>query len=116
MKTLAPPTMKKTVGYLQVIQTPVHKLYALNTAVRRVFHVVQTLESKHIVLTGDEALYPKLMEIKWSVSEYKNLLIPCLGGLHAAMNFHGVLEWHMQDYNLCESWVECDILGVNAVQ
>ena len=43
----------------------------------------------------DEAFYPKLMELKGSVPEYKNLLIACLGGLHTAFNFHRVLGWYM---------------------
>ena len=42
----------------------------------------------------DEVLFPKLMELKWSVAEYKDVLIPCLGGLHIAMNFLGVIGRH----------------------
>jgi hypothetical protein len=30
----------------------------------------------------DESLHPKLLELKWSVDQYKDILIPCLGGLH----------------------------------
>ena len=57
-------------AYLPIIQAPAHQLgMQLNTAVQWVSHVVQTLEQKHIVLTVDEALYPKLMEFKGSVSE-----------------------------------------------
>ena len=77
----------------------------LNTLVKRVLHVAQSMEQEHVVLTVGEDLYPKLMELKWSVN--KDILIPCLGGLHIAMNFLGVL-------GLCELWVECDVLGANA--
>ena len=64
----------------------------------------------------DEALYPKLLELKWSVEENKDVLIPCLGGLHLAMNFLGVIGQHMVDSGLSELWVKCDILGANSAQ
>ena len=69
------------------------------------------MRQQHVVLTVDEALFPKLMELKWSVAEYKDVLIPCLGGLHIAMNFLGVIGRHMNQSGLCELWVECDLLG-----
>ena len=72
------------------------------------------MEQEHVVLTEDEDLYPKLMELKWSVDQYKDILIPCLGGLHIAKNFLGVLGRHMVESDLCELWVECDALGANA--
>ena len=52
---------------------------------------------------------PKLMEQKWYVDQYKDTLIPFLGGLHIALNFVGVL-------GMCVLWVECDVLGANASQ
>ena len=64
----------------------------------------------------DKALFPKLMELKWSVAEYKDVLIPCLGVLHIAMNLLGVIGRHMNKSGLCDLWVECDLLGANAAQ
>ncbi len=74
------------------------------------------MEQQHVVLTLDEALYPKLLELKWSVEEYKDMIIPCLGGLHIAMNFLGVIGRHMSESGLSELWVGCDLLGNNAAQ
>ena len=85
-------------GYLSIIQNPVHHIDTLNTVVKRVLHVAQSMEQEHVVLTVDEDLYPKLMELKWSVDQYKDILIPCLGGLHIAMNFLGVLGRHMVEH------------------
>ena len=62
------------------------------------------------------ALYPKLLELKWSVEEYKDVLIPCLRGLHISMNFLGVIGKHMVDSGLSKLWVKCDLLGANAAQ
>ena len=59
----------------------------------------------------DEALFPKLMELKWSVAEYKDVHLLCLGGLHIAMNFLGVIGRHINQSGLCSLWVECDLLG-----
>ena len=66
-----------------------------------------------MVLTVDEALYCKLMELKWSIPEYKELLIPHLGGLHTAMNFLKAIGKHVQSSGLSEAWVESKILGPN---
>ncbi|KAF3851701.1 hypothetical protein F7725_013473 [Dissostichus mawsoni] len=44
------------------------------------------------------------------------MLIPCLGGLHIAMNFLGVIGQHMVDSGLRELWVKRDLLGANAAQ
>ena len=107
---------KTTVGYLPIIQAPASELDTLNTVVKRVLHVAKSIKQQHIVLTVDEALYPKLLELKWSVEEYKDVLIPCLGGLHIAISFLGVIGRHMSESGLSELWVGCDLLGANAAQ
>ena len=43
--------------------------------------------------------FPKLMELKWSVAEYKDVHLLCLGGLHIAMNFLGVIGRHNKIMN-----------------
>ncbi|KAJ8893112.1 hypothetical protein PR048_005695 [Dryococelus australis] len=50
---------------------------------------------EHAVISVDEALYSRLMEIKWSVPEYLEKLIPCLRGLHISMNFIKAIGQHM---------------------
>ena len=82
---------KTTVGYLPIIQSPAYELDTMNTIIKRVLHVAKSMEQQHVVLMVDEALYPKLLELKWSVEEYKDMLIPCMGGLHIAMNCMGVI-------------------------
>ena len=59
----------------------------------------------------DEVLYPNMMELKWSVEEYKDMLIHCLGGLHIAMHFLGVIGRHMSESGLIDPWIGCDLLG-----
>ena len=74
------------------------------------------MEQQHVVLTVDETLYQKLLELKWSIEEYNDMLIPCLGGLHIAMNMLGVMGRHMNESGLSELWIGCDLLGGNAAQ
>ena len=111
-----PHRTKTSVGYLPIIQAPAHDIDTLNTAIIRFHHVTKSLNQKHIVITVDEALFPKLMELKWNVPEYKEILIPCLGGLHTAMNFHRILGQHMQDCGLMDMWVNSGIIGPNAAE
>ena len=96
---------KTTVGYLPIIQSPASEFDTLNTVIKRVLHVAKSMEQQHVVLTVDEAFYPKLLELKWSVEEYKDMLIPCLGGLHIAMHFLGVIGRHMSESGLSELWI-----------
>ena len=95
-----------TIGYLPIIQAPAHDIDTLNTIVQRALHILQALNQNYLVLTVDEALFPKLMELKWSVPEYANILIPRLGGLHISMNFLRVIGQHMQDSGLIDVWIE----------
>ncbi len=96
---------KTTVGYLPIIQSLASELDTLNTIIKRVLRVAKSMEQQHVVLTVDEALYPKLLDLKWSVEEYKDMLIPCLGGLHIAMNFLDVIGRHMSESGLSELWI-----------
>ena len=102
---------KTTVGYLPIIQAPASDLDTLNTVVKRVLHISKSMNQQHVILTVDEALYPKLLELKWSVDEYKDILIPCLGGLYIVMNFLRVIGQHMADSGLSDLWIECGVLG-----
>ena len=60
-----------SVGYLPIIQAPAHEIDTLNTVVMRVWHVAQSMGQEHVVLTVDEGLYPKLMELNGQMSNIK---------------------------------------------
>lgn len=65
--TKSPP--KTTVGYMPIIQAPAHDVATLNTVVQRILRIAASTEQQHGVLTVDEALFPKLMELKWTIPE-----------------------------------------------
>lgn len=101
-------------GYMPIIQAPAHELSTMNTAVVRAVHLAKALGKKYVVMTVDQALYPLLMELKWSNPEYSEMLIPRLGGLHIGMNFLKVLGQHMSDSGLQQIWEESGLLGSNS--
>ena len=100
-----------TVGYLPLILAPAHELDTLNTVIQRCKFVAESLGQKYVVLTVDEALYCKLMELKWAKPEYQEFLIVRLGGLHTAMNFMKAIGKQMQSTGLLEVWTESDLQG-----
>ena len=61
------------------------------------------------MITADEALFSRLMELKWS-QDYA-FLIPRLGSLHTAMNFLKVIDQHFEASGLLELWIDSDLLG-----
>ena len=63
------------------------------------------------MLTVDQALFPLLMELKWVIPEYKDTLIPRLGGLHTSMNFLKAIGQHIQGSGISTVWVESGIVG-----
>ena len=77
-------------------------------------HVADAFNQLHVVLTVDQALFPQLMKLKWSVPAYKDRLIPRLGGLHTLLNFLKVIGQHMQDSGLADVWIESGLMGPNA--
>ncbi len=84
----------------------------LNSVVQRALYVAESLQQTYAVITVDQALFPLLMELKWNVPQYKDVLIPRLGGgLHISMNFLKILGQHTQDSGLADAWVESGILG-----
>ena len=105
-----------TIGYMPIIQAPAHDMDTLNTVVRRCMYVTSKLGQQYTVLTVDQALYYKLMDLKWSIPEYRDKLIPRLGGLHISMNFLKVIGQHMKDSGLCEAWVDATVLGSGTVE
>jgi len=105
-----------SVGYMPIIQAPAHEFDTLNTVVRRCKHVASALGQQHVVLTVDEALFGKLMELKWAKPEYEEWLFVRLGGLHTALNFLKAIGQHMQSSGLLDVWTESHTLGPRAAE
>lgn len=105
-----------TIGYMPIIQSPAHELDSLKTVVLRCKHVVNALGQQQVVLTVDEALYYKLMELKWATKDYQNFLIVRLGGLHTILAFLNVIGKHINCSGLLQAWLESNVLGPRAAE
>jgi hypothetical protein len=57
---------------LLIILAPAHEMDTLNTVVKKCIAISSHFGQEHTVLTVDQALYCKLMELKWSVEEYRD--------------------------------------------
>jgi hypothetical protein len=99
------------VYYLPIILAAAHKYNTLNTVIRRCLAISANHKQEYTVIAVDQALYCKLMELKWAIPEYKNKVTPRLGGLHISMNFLKVIGDHMDCSGLAEVWVESELLS-----
>ena len=104
------------IGHMPIVLAPAHDVDTLNTVLQRIKEVAESFNQKHVVLTVDQALFPILMELKWVIPEYNQVLIPRLGGLYISMNFLKVLGQHVQDSGLPTIWIESGILGPRTVE
>lgn len=96
---------------MPIVQAPAHEMDTDNTVVQKCMYISNRLEQRHTVITVDQALYFKLMDLKWSVPEYRDILVPRMGGLHIAMNFMKCIGDHMSGSGLYELWMVCELLG-----
>ena len=104
------------VGYLPIILAPAHEFDTLNTVVKRCMAISSRFGQEHTVITVDQALYYRLMELKWSLPQYQDKLIPRLGGLHVSMNFLKAIGDHVNGSGLADVWGEMGLLGPGAVE
>ena len=103
-------------GYFPIIQAPAHEFDTLNTVVKKCMYISAALGQQHTVLTVDQALYCKLVELKWGIPEYQKKLVVQLGGLHISMCFQKAIGNHMKGSGLVEAWVESGVLGPNVTE
>ena len=84
----------------------------LNTIVKRCMAISSRFGQEHTVITVDQALYYRLMELKWSLPQYQDRLIP---GLHVSMTFLKAIGDHMNGSGPADVWGEMGLLGPGAV-
>lgn len=87
----------------------------LNTVIKRGISLADKLNFEYIVFTVDQALYCKMLELRWSSEVYQKRIILRMGGLHIAMNYMRAIGQHMKDSGLAEIWIESGVLGASSV-
>ena len=91
------------VEYLPIIQAPAHEMDTLKTVVKKCMHVATVLGQQYTIITVDQALYCKLVELKWATPECREKLIVQLGGLHICICFLKTIGDHMKESGLVDS-------------
>lgn len=105
-----------SIGYMPIVQAAAHEIDTLNTVIQRCRHIAIALGQQYVVLTVDEALYRKLMELKWAKDEYQDFLIIRMGGLHTSLTFLKVIGKHMQSSGLMQAWIESGLFGPDTAE
>ena len=105
-----------SIGHMPITLAPAHEFDALNTVIRRCMFVAERFGQAYTIITVDQALYCKLMKMKWRFPEFNEKLIVRLGGLHISMSFLKVIGKHMSGSGLYETWIESGLLGEGAAE
>lgn len=103
-------------AFMPLILNPAHEYGTLNTVLIRGITLADRLNYEYIVVTVDQALYCKLLELRWSSEIYQKRVILRMGGLHIAMNYLRAIGQHMRDSGLSEIWIESGVLGAGSVE
>lgn len=102
-------------GFMPLILNPAHECNTLITVLNRCIALGDKLNYKYIVLTVDQALHCKLLDIKWSSPIFQERIILKMGGLHIALNYMKAIGQHMRNTGLAEIWIESGVLSEGSV-
>lgn len=102
-------------GLMPLILNPAHEYNTLTLVLNRCISVADNLNYKYIVLTVDQALYCRLINLIWNSSVFRERIILKMGGLHLANNYIGAIGQHMTNTGLAEIWLESGLLGEGAI-
>lgn len=105
-----------SIGYLPMILEPAHEFSTLNTVLQRSLYIANKTGRKYTVITVDQQLYCRLLELKWSSDDYQKRIILRMGGLHLALKFLTIIGKHMSGSGLVELWVESGIVSESSAE
>ncbi|WAR24223.1 P52K-like protein [Mya arenaria] len=102
-----------TIGMLPILQAPADDFDTLTTVIDRFIAISNHVGQTHTVITGDQPLYAKGIELTWANQEkYKNVIFR-LGGLHVCFNFLKAIGQHMESAGLDDVWVDAGVYPPN---
>ena len=79
-------------------------------------HISAALGQQYTVLTVDQVLYCKLVELKWATPEYQKKLVIQLEGLHISMCSQKTIGNRMKGSGLVEARVESGLVKPNVTK
>lgn len=103
-----------TVGYLPLIPEPPSNPSAVQEVIARCINISRSLGQQHCILTANQAVYAKAVEIMWHKrAKYPELVIR-MGAFHTVCTFLAVIGKRFGYAGLSDLLVESGILGQNS--
>ena len=103
-----------TVGFMPILNAPITAYDTIHSVMKLCQAMMEAMARKYTVITFDEAVFFKAMELIWSnPNEYKNIIVR-LGGFHIILTFLKVIGKRFESSGIVELWSECDVFGPSA--
>ena len=67
-------------------------------------HAANQLDINYTIIVVDQALFSKAIELKWSVPDYKRVILR-LGELHTSMCFQSTIGDYVAENGVRDTWV-----------
>ena len=88
------------VGYLPVIDASPTEYATINAILDRSKEIADKLELRYAVLNFDEAVYPKVQQVRWKEEIFRNRFIVHLGEFHTIMTYLSAMSKIFEDGGL----------------
>ncbi|MES9884489.1 MAG: hypothetical protein ABW185_26895, partial [Sedimenticola sp.] len=98
-----------TTGYMPLINAPAHEFDTLWEVIRRCKQVSKVLDQQFTVITFDEALYCKAMQLLWLKHEETKDVVLRLGSFHLVLNYMRAIGQYLEASGIKEIWEESGV-------
>ncbi|XP_065182225.1 uncharacterized protein LOC135812936 [Sycon ciliatum] len=107
------PGTPTTVGYLPIIPASPTAMSTVYELVVRSLRTSKKLNQPHCIITADQAVYAKAVEVCWKNAELKDVVLR-MGAFHTSCAFLAVLGKRFGSAGLEDLLVESGVVGSNA--
>ncbi len=104
-----------TISYLPAINAPATEMATAAEMLKRSHEIMEALETDHIVLVFDQALFAKVSEVFWKHKGIYSGIVLRMGTFHTICNFLGILGKRFQDAGLRDLCIESGIIAEGSV-
>ena len=104
------------IGMLPILQAPADEYDTITTIINRFVSISYHIGQTHTVITADQPLYAKGMELVWANNEKYGNVIFRLGGLHVCFNFLKAIGQHTESAGLEDLWIESGLFPANVTE
>ena len=104
------------IGILPILQAPADEYDTITTVINRFVSISNHIGQTHTVITADQPLYAKGMELVWANNEKFGNVIFRLGGLHVCFNFLKAIGQYVESAGLDDLWIESGLYPANVTE